>query len=509
MSEVLQISGAIAAAAASSTALLSADRRVRAAAMVLAALLAVALVTGEAWHSQLRDLRDSPLELAGILVAGIAAVGALAALCRRFGALLPILLLAALPFRIPIDAGGESSNLLVPLYLAIAAGLVLECVAAWREDGAGEGRPATGWPARALSLALGASLLLYAVQASYSSDVSRAIQNLSFFLVPFALMFVLLRETRWDPKLLRTALLVVVVEAVLFALVGIVQHEVEQIFWNDKVMESNEFDLYFRVNSLFWDPNIYGRYLALTAVVATGVLLWVNDARRLGAGAAALVVIFVGVAFSFSQTSYLTLLIGLTVLCALRWSLRWTLAGVGAAILLAAGVFAFTNALTVDSQSGGELEQTTSGRSRLVSGGIDLVRDRPLAGYGSGSFAVEFEKQSPVPSGEAVVSHTEPITVAAEQGALGVAVYLALLLASATVVFGGLGAIAPGLGGRVPAARGLGSRRRAASVARIAVAAAFGGLVIHTMGYAGFLIDPLAWALLAISAALAPDSAEV
>ena len=47
------------------------------------------------------------------------------------------------------------------------------------------------------------------------------------------------------------------------------------------MIRSNEFHTYFRVNSVFWDPNVYGRYLALV------------DRRRdggaaLGAGAARL-----------------------------------------------------------------------------------------------------------------------------------------------------------------------------------------------------------------------------
>jgi hypothetical protein len=38
----------------------------------------------------------------------------------------------------------------------------------------------------------------------------------------------------------------------------------------------------------------------------------------------------------------------------------------------------------------------------------------------------------------------------------------------------------------------------------VAVAAAFAALVVHTLSYAAFLEDPLAWVLLAIGAALWP-----
>ena len=59
------------------------------------------------------------------LLAGAAvAVGLLAYVFRRWPILLPLAIVAALPFRVPLDAGGDTANLLVPLYLVIAAGVV-------------------------------------------------------------------------------------------------------------------------------------------------------------------------------------------------------------------------------------------------------------------------------------------------------------------------------------------------------------------------------------------------
>ena len=48
------------------------------------------------------------------------------------------------------------------------------------------------------------------------------------------------------------------------------------------MIRSNEFHTYFRVNSVFWDPNVYGRYLALVIVVATAALLWAKERRAFG-----------------------------------------------------------------------------------------------------------------------------------------------------------------------------------------------------------------------------------
>ena len=49
-----------------------------------------------------------------------------------------------------------------------------------------------------LRRALAATLVLYAVQAAYSDDVSNAVENVGFFLVPFAILFCQLAEFRWD-----------------------------------------------------------------------------------------------------------------------------------------------------------------------------------------------------------------------------------------------------------------------------------------------------------------------
>jgi O-antigen ligase len=128
-------------------------------------------------------------------------------------------------------------------------------------------------------------------------------------------------------------------------------------------------------------------------------------------------------------------------------------------------------------------DAATSGRSPLVTGGVDLFKEKPLAGGGAGAFKGEFRKQEKSSNQRAsAASHTIPITVAAEQGVGGLVLYIALVV---TAIWGLL-------------------RGARTSVVRAAVAAAFIALVVHTLLYAAFLEDPLAWALLALGAALAP-----
>src|SRR5262249_35801079 len=124
----------------------------------------------------------------------------------------------------------------------------------------------------------------------------------------------------------------------------------------------------------------------------------------------------------------------------------------------------------------------SEGHSSLIAGGARLAEHRPLYGYGSASFSQEFARAEDVPPGDTTISHTEPITVAAEQGVIGIAGYLALLAAGLWTMFAGTRSIAPGFGAGF---RSLEDGDRAElAPARIALAAAFSALVAHSIGYA-------------------------
>jgi O-antigen ligase len=274
------------------------------------------------------------------------------------------------------------------------------------------------------------------------------------------------------------------IEAVAFVLVGSVEYLSRSLFWNDQVIRSNEFHTYFRVNSVFWDPNIYGRYLSLAIVIAMAGLLWARERRTQALLAALVAILWIGLAPTFSQSSFAALLAGLAVLAALRWSLRWTLGAVAVGAVAAVLVIAL---------AGGKLSLSrinidTSGRANLVSGGIHLFAQRPLYGYGAGSFPRAYQEHVRAHRVPVTVSHTEPVTVAAEQGVIGFAAYTALLVTALWTMGSGLLRLRPAAGG---------------VAARAAVLAAFVALLVHTMAYAGFFEDPIAWVLLAAGASLA------
>jgi putative inorganic carbon (hco3(-)) transporter len=513
MGDVALVVGAIAMALAVSVAMLVRAQRTRAAGLAIALVLAAVLLTADAWDDQrFEDLRDSPLAL-GLAAVGFAAlVGGLAVLFRRHRAALPLVAVAALPFRIPIEAGGESANLLVPLYVVIAAGTAAAVMEAYSSRAVAEpeerlpgGLP--GSAARWLPLVVAASVVLYAVQSSYSPDLPNALKNLCFFYVPFGVLFTLLLGVDWNRWLLAGVFGVAVGEAVVFALVGFVEYAVRDLLWNPQVETANVFHPYFRVNSLFWDPNILARYLAVTAVGTTAVMLWTRSTRLALAAAAGFLAMLATIAITFSQSGLLALLAGLVVLAALRWSARWTLAACGA-VALAAVALALAGGASPDlSLDSKRLDEETSGRGELIRGGLDLAADRPLTGWGSGSFERKFGRRFGADTEAAVTaSHTEPVTILAEQGAIGLALYLVLLATATTALLGGLGPLAPGLRGfRAAPGRdppGSDLERNALAIARVGVLAAFVAMLVHSLSYAAFLTDPITWALLAIGLAL-------
>ncbi len=472
--------GIVAATLLAAAALLAPSTRARGWAALGALALTPILLVADIWDSSpVVSLRDRPAVAGAAVVAGLVAAVVLAVAFARWPTLLPLLAVAALPFRIPISAGGDTANLLVPLYLVIAGGVLATALP--RARGPDDDAPfKPGW----LEWLLCGAIVLYAIQATYSDDFTKGLQNVVFFYVPFALLLGLLREVRWTQRLALQCLGVLVALAVVFVGIGFVEYARKELLLNPRLVAASQYESYFRVNSLFFDPNIYGRFLAMVMLGVATVVLWTKRTRDVLAGAAVLALLWAGLVLSFSQSSFAALLVGLAVLAALRWSVKWTLAAVGLAVAIGVGIVLLApGAINLDLGSSKSADRATSGRIDLIEGGGHLFQDRPVHGWGSGSFAEVFRREENVsPDRATTASHTIPVTVAAEQGVIGLAVYLALLVAALARLFG-------------HAVR--------SSPLRAFVAAAFVALLAHTMLYAAFLEDPITWALLAIGIALA------
>jgi O-antigen ligase len=473
----VELAGMLVACGSAAAALVLRDRTSRTAAIALALVAAPLLVLGDVWDEpRVVDFRTSPAQVGAALAVAGAGVVALVALFRRYPDAFAVAAVAALPLRVPVEIGGETANLLVPLYLVIAAGAITAALRS-RPEATAEDR----WATR-LRWILAATLILYAVQASYSADVSNAIENIGFFLVPFAVLFVLLARLDWTRALLRRALIAVAVVAAGTAAIAVYQYFARDLFLNPELFDSNELHVYFRVNSIFYDPNILARYLALAITALAACIAWGGARRDLWLAAGTCALALVALAFSYSITGFAAVIAGLAIVAVLRW--RWrgvaAVAGLGLAGLVALVIAG--GAPTSDIE---DYRKIDSGHADLIAGGVDLAQDRPLAGWGSGAFGRAFYEQ--IEPARTTVSHSEPITVAAEQGAIGLLVYVALLVAAlATLLLD----------------------RPGASLARTAIAACFVAMLVSSLGYTGFTTDPATWALLALGVALRRDPPE-
>ncbi len=95
-------------------------------------------------------------------------------------------------------------------------------------------------------------------------------------------------------------------------------------------------------------------------------------------------------------------------------------------------------------------------------------------------FVKQYTKRYPYRAQVVSASHTISVTVAAEQGLIGLLVYFALVITAVVALLRGAGA----------------------DPARAAVGAAFFALMVHTWLYADFFEDPVTWVLLAAGSAL-------
>jgi hypothetical protein len=322
----------------------------------------------------------------------------------------------------------------------------------------------------------------------WSRDVRQGAIELLFFVLPFGLLSVTLARLPWSRTWVLALYVQYVVMALVFAVIGIVQYETRNIFWNPKVKVDNAYapnGWFYRVNSVFYDPSIYGRFLVIGILASLVIVL----RRRRGdplwviAAALALGITWVGLFFSFSQSSFLALLAGATLCAILVWrrhSLLLVAAMVGVVIL--AGVASPQVRHRLEGKTTSSLSNITSGRSTLVTRGIKLAAHHPLIGVGVGGFKRAYADLAHLHGKEpkAAASHTTPITVAAETGIPGLILLLVLVGSALNVAFR---RIRDGFEGD----------------ARLIFGLALTAILVHSLFYNALFEDPTFWALLALS----------
>src|SRR4029078_10839180 len=134
-------------------------------------------------------------------------------------------------------------------------------------------------------------------------DVKQGGIYLLFFVLPFALLAVALARLRWVAGWAVVVYAQLAAMALAFAVIGIWQYSTRNIFWNPKVIVDNAYatsSWFYRVNSVFYDPSIYGRFLVV-AILASVVLVLFAGAAAAWGTLVVVVVTWVGLVPSFSQ----------------------------------------------------------------------------------------------------------------------------------------------------------------------------------------------------------------
>jgi hypothetical protein len=185
-------------------------------------------------------------------VGGLAAGVVGAWILLRWPWVLPFATLACVPIRIPVDIGSEDANLLLPLYGVIGS---LALSLAWqllRGDERSRELGPLAWSLAAVVGWTGLALL-------WTDDVRQGAIFLAAFVLPFGLLAVGVARLPFDRRALLALYVALVATALAYAGIGLYQWATREVFWNPKLQVDNAYAPFFRVNSVFWDPSIYGR----------------------------------------------------------------------------------------------------------------------------------------------------------------------------------------------------------------------------------------------------------
>jgi O-Antigen ligase len=417
---------------------------------------------------------------AAATLAGLAVLAAAVAVLVRWPWLVPLAVLAAAPLRPPLDLGtshrfliafaeGGQLGRLLPLYFVLAtAALAL----GWRVL---RGEQPRALP-RAIALPAAAFFAFALASLLWADDLEAGANRLVFFTLPFAALLGVVPRAPFPDWMPRALGAIAVCLAALFAAVGLWQAATHELFfYQPNLQVSNANTDYFRVTSMFGDPSLYGRHV----VLGIAILLVALATRRVNAwaGIALVALMWAGLLFSYSQSSMVALVVVTLAIAAVAGDGRVRLV-VG--VMAAVGVLAGAGYLGAKLISGESLNQVTSDRTERVEDTTRVIEAHPLIGVGIGGqprASKELaDSDRPTPT---FVSHTTPLTVAAELGLVGLALYAWLLVGGARLIA---------------------AVHRLDRPLGLALGAAFLALFVHALSYSGFLEDPLTWVVLAVAA---------
>ena len=421
------------------------------------------------------SLSVTKLAAAGVGGVLVAVAGGWALL--RVPYLLPFATLACVPARIPILLGGDDANLLLPLYVVVAS---LAVALGWQLIITRENRSRELGP---VAIPLAAFVAWTGLTLAWTVDLREGAIFVGAFILPFGLLALAFARLPWRGRYITWLWVALVGTALAFASIGAYQWGTRDVFWNPKVIVGNAYAPFFRVNSIFWDPSIYGRYLTIGILTAlAGILLGGVRGWRLAGLYGVVAAMWVGLFFSFSQSSFVALAVGVLVAAIVIWGRAAVVATLIATVVVAALVIALPQTRDrIEKKSRSGVSSVTSTRSTLVGQGLRIALANPVGGVGVGGFKLAYAERTGLRGKrpKKAASHTAPVTIAAEEGLPGL------------VLFGWLCAAA-----LLAALRGLG--RGFTSRVSFAVGLTLVAIIVHSFFYSAFFEDPMTWAMLGL-----------
>jgi putative inorganic carbon (hco3(-)) transporter len=457
-------------------------------------------------------------------------------------------MVAVMPIRLPVPLGDRTAYLLLPLYLMGLAVLIAEVVVRDRLRAPQTPAPqsAAGGLLRTrdqLRLALAAFIALAGLSVFWAGTgwgsavigviweqqlFAAALVELFAFFLPFALVLALTFRYVADGDALKRLLLTVVGSAAVMAIIGVLQYPTRLLIFNRTRLLADFHDgKGFRVNSLFWDPNMFSRFLIVGLILSVVLMIVAPLWRRR----------LIGVAFllaganvlTLSRSGWLALAVGLVVFGFVWLGRRRGAYVAGAAVLVLIAVGGLlvaargVNVTRAKLSKPWGINHMVGGRLYLGQAALKMTADYPFGGVGLGGFSLAYpEYRNRHAYKNLTESHTTSLTVLAELGIPGFLVYLWVLVAAFWLAFrrraGGSGAAtaanvtdAPARAGPAPAdtppvaadpTDTSGDARRL-SLLRAGFGAVLAALVTHSLLYNAFFEDPYVWLFFGLTLAAA------
>lgn len=196
-----------------------------------------------------------------------------------------------------------------------------------------------------------------------------------------------------------------------------------------------------RILSIFWDPNVYAKYLLFVILLPISVIFTKNSLAyrdKLYLIAFIFLTLF-SIVLTMSRSGILGFLVGVTTIFFMSLigrEINYQKAFVLILILISLA-FVFIKppkyfmriGFLSKSFRNVKISDLSGGRKYLMSAGIKMIKDKPLTGFGLDSFSDAYKDyRSPEVAGRLAESHNSMITVASENGLIGLSVMLWVIL---------------------------------------------------------------------------------